>query len=246
MRAVTAPACRGRRPSSPRRYIPAAKAPHFFRLGDVEVNAGQNASFQCMAAGRAAEAEHFLLQVRRVGPWPKGVGGFFRALALSALSGASIPPGTAQWGQDSCHSLRRVRGRWGRSPPASLTRSPLSLLEQRQSGALVPAAGVRHISHRRFLATFPLAAVGREEQDLYRCVSQAPRGAGVSNFAELIVKGQRSRARGGGADGWRGRVCRGGACRAGSVSPEKRSDRGSGGLMERPGLRVGVGGRGKV
>uniref|UniRef100_G1PQT7 Protein tyrosine phosphatase receptor type U n=1 Tax=Myotis lucifugus TaxID=59463 RepID=G1PQT7_MYOLU len=95
---------------------PCAKAPHFFRLGDVEVNAGQNASFQCMAAGRAAEAEHFLLQ-------------------------------------------------------------------QRQSGALVPAAGVRHISHRRFLATFPLAAVGRE-QDLYRCVSQAPRGAGVSNFAE--------------------------------------------------------------
>nr|BAE43332.1 unnamed protein product [Mus musculus] len=99
---------------------PCAKAPHFSRLGDVEVNAGQNASFQCMAAGRAAEAEHFFLQ--------------------------------------------------------------------RQSGVLVPAAGVRHISHRRFLATFPLASVGRSEQDLYRCVSQAPRGAGVSNFAELIVK----------------------------------------------------------
>ncbi|XP_029082860.1 receptor-type tyrosine-protein phosphatase U [Monodon monoceros] len=99
---------------------PCAKAPHFSRLGDVEVNAGQNASFQCMAAGRAAEAERFLLQ--------------------------------------------------------------------RQSGALVPAAGVRHISHRRFLATFPLAAVRRAEQDLYRCVSQAQRGVGVSNFAELIVK----------------------------------------------------------
>uniref|UniRef100_A0A8C0LKD5 Receptor-type tyrosine-protein phosphatase U n=1 Tax=Canis lupus dingo TaxID=286419 RepID=A0A8C0LKD5_CANLU len=97
---------------------PCAKAPHFSRLGDVEVNAGQNASFQCMAAGRAAEAERFLLQ----------------------------------------------------------------------SGTLVPAAGVRHISHRRFLATFLLASVSRSEQDLYRCVSQAPRGAGVSNFAELIVK----------------------------------------------------------
>ncbi|XP_025781768.1 receptor-type tyrosine-protein phosphatase U [Puma concolor] len=105
---------------------PCAKAPHFSRLGDVEVNAGQNASFQCMAAGRAAEAERFLLQ--------------------------------------------------------------------RQSGALVPAASVRHISHRRFLATFLLASVSRSEQDLYRCVSQAPRGAGVSNFAELIVKGQRVRA----------------------------------------------------
>lgn len=56
----------------------------------------------------------------------------------------------------------------------------------------MPAATVRHISHRRFLATFTLAAVGHAEQDLYRCVSQAPRGAGVSNFAELIVKGQRA------------------------------------------------------
>lgn len=56
----------------------------------------------------------------------------------------------------------------------------------------MPAAGVRHISHRRFLATFPLVAVSREDQDLYRCVSQAPRGAGVSNFAELIVKGERA------------------------------------------------------
>uniref|UniRef100_A0A5F8G4U2 Receptor-type tyrosine-protein phosphatase U n=1 Tax=Monodelphis domestica TaxID=13616 RepID=A0A5F8G4U2_MONDO len=99
---------------------PCAKAPHFSRLGDVEVNAGQNATFQCMAAGRASEAEQFLLQ--------------------------------------------------------------------RQGGLMVPAASVKHISHRRFLATFQLPEVGRGEQDLYRCVSQAPRGAGVSNFAELIVK----------------------------------------------------------
>lgn len=42
----------------------AAKAPHFSRLGDVEVNAGQNATFQCVAAGKAAEAERFLMQVR--------------------------------------------------------------------------------------------------------------------------------------------------------------------------------------
>lgn len=39
------------------------KAPHFSRLGDEEVNAGQNASFQCVAAGRASEAERFLLEV---------------------------------------------------------------------------------------------------------------------------------------------------------------------------------------
>ncbi|NWZ84421.1 PTPRU phosphatase, partial [Poecile atricapillus] len=98
----------------------AAKAPHFSRLGDVEVNAGQNATFQCVAAGKAAEAERFLMQ--------------------------------------------------------------------RQSGQVVPAASVKHISHRRFLATFQLDAVSKAEQDLYRCVTQSARGAGVSNFAELVVK----------------------------------------------------------
>uniref|UniRef100_A0A8C1QSY8 protein-tyrosine-phosphatase n=1 Tax=Cyprinus carpio TaxID=7962 RepID=A0A8C1QSY8_CYPCA len=36
---------------------PCYKAPHFSRLGDVEVNAGQNATFQCVAAGRPNEAE---------------------------------------------------------------------------------------------------------------------------------------------------------------------------------------------
>ncbi|KAF2976687.1 hypothetical protein EK904_004190, partial [Melospiza melodia maxima] len=60
---------------------------------------------------------------------------------------------------------------------------------QRQSGEVVPAASVKHISHRRFLATFQLEAVSKAEQDLYRCVTQSVRGAGVSNFAELIVKG---------------------------------------------------------
>ncbi|OXB54036.1 hypothetical protein ASZ78_010318, partial [Callipepla squamata] len=99
---------------------PCSKAPHFSRLGDVEVNAGQNATFQCVAAGKAAEAERFLMQ--------------------------------------------------------------------RQSGEVVPAASVKHISHRRFLATFQLDEVSKGEQDLYRCVTQSGRGAGVSNFAELIVK----------------------------------------------------------
>lgn len=66
MRVTLAPACRACRPSScwGSACFPTAKAPHFSRLGDVEVNAGQNASFQCMAAGRAAEAERFFLQVR--------------------------------------------------------------------------------------------------------------------------------------------------------------------------------------
>ncbi|KAG8143220.1 hypothetical protein E2320_000477, partial [Naja naja] len=41
---------------------PCSKAPHFSRLGDVEVNAGQNATFQCVAAGKASETERFLMQ----------------------------------------------------------------------------------------------------------------------------------------------------------------------------------------
>lgn len=85
MREATAPAWRGRgrRPSSDPCSVSAAKAPHFSRLGDVEVNAGQNASFQCMATGRAAEAERFLLQVRGAdGDLGQScVEGFFWALA---------------------------------------------------------------------------------------------------------------------------------------------------------------------
>ncbi|XP_048681507.1 receptor-type tyrosine-protein phosphatase U isoform X2 [Caretta caretta] len=99
---------------------PCSKVPHFSRLGDVEVNAGQNATFQCVAAGKVLEAERFLMQ--------------------------------------------------------------------RQNGVVAPAASVKHISHRRFLATFQLDEVSKGEQDLYRCVSQSMRGSGVSNFAELIVK----------------------------------------------------------
>uniref|UniRef100_A0A670ZM41 protein-tyrosine-phosphatase n=1 Tax=Pseudonaja textilis TaxID=8673 RepID=A0A670ZM41_PSETE len=98
---------------------PCSKAPHFSRLGDVEVNAGQNATFQCVAAGKASETERFLMQ---------------------------------------------------------------------QNGVVIPTVSVKHISHRRFLATFQLDQVLKGDQDLYRCVTQSSRGSGVSNFAELIVK----------------------------------------------------------
>lgn len=51
-------------------FSPPDKVPHFSRLGDVEVNAGQNASFQCVATGKVSESEPFLLEVRRrSGPW---------------------------------------------------------------------------------------------------------------------------------------------------------------------------------
>uniref|UniRef100_A0A4W5P491 protein-tyrosine-phosphatase n=1 Tax=Hucho hucho TaxID=62062 RepID=A0A4W5P491_9TELE len=39
------------------------KSPHFLRLGDVEVNAGQNATFQCIATGRDTVNNRLWLQV---------------------------------------------------------------------------------------------------------------------------------------------------------------------------------------
>ncbi|XP_015214919.1 receptor-type tyrosine-protein phosphatase kappa isoform X10 [Lepisosteus oculatus] len=43
---------------------PCDKSPHFLRLGDVEVNAGQNATFQCIATGRDAVNNKLWLQRR--------------------------------------------------------------------------------------------------------------------------------------------------------------------------------------
>ncbi|KAL8186499.1 UNVERIFIED_CONTAM: hypothetical protein K2H54_072595 [Gekko kuhli] len=43
---------------------PCDKSPHFLRLGDVEVNAGQNATFQCIATGRDAVNNKLWLQAR--------------------------------------------------------------------------------------------------------------------------------------------------------------------------------------
>uniref|UniRef100_A0A8D0D0U7 protein-tyrosine-phosphatase n=1 Tax=Sander lucioperca TaxID=283035 RepID=A0A8D0D0U7_SANLU len=46
---------------------PCDKSPHFLRLGDVEVNAGQNATFQCIATGRDTSNNKLWLQVQRNG-----------------------------------------------------------------------------------------------------------------------------------------------------------------------------------
>lgn len=63
---------------------------------------------------------------------------------------------------------------------------------QRHNGEILTAASVKHLSHRRFVVSFQLDGAQRADQDLYRCVTQSSRGSGVSNFAELIVKGKRS------------------------------------------------------
>lgn len=45
------------------------------------------------------------------------------------------------------------------------------------------------LSHKRLMATFQVEAQ-RGEQDLYRCITLSPRGAAISNFGELIVRGK--------------------------------------------------------
>uniref|UniRef100_UPI00398ECD5C receptor-type tyrosine-protein phosphatase kappa isoform X3 n=1 Tax=Pristiophorus japonicus TaxID=55135 RepID=UPI00398ECD5C len=99
---------------------PCDKSPHFLRLGNVEVNAGQNATFQCIATGRDTVNNKLWLQKRN--------------------------------GED------------------------------------IPVAQTKNINHRRFAASFKLKEVKKNDQDLYRCVTQSERGSGVSNFAELIVR----------------------------------------------------------
>uniref|UniRef100_A0A672MB96 Receptor-type tyrosine-protein phosphatase U n=1 Tax=Sinocyclocheilus grahami TaxID=75366 RepID=A0A672MB96_SINGR len=63
---------------------PCYKAPHFSRLGDVEVNAGQNATFQCVAAGRPNEAEKCLWLQRHNGEVSSG--GFVKYLGRNRFS----------------------------------------------------------------------------------------------------------------------------------------------------------------
>ena len=66
----------------------------------------------------------------------------------------------------------------------------LSAVFQRNNGNILTTASVKHLSHRRFVVSFQLDDVQRTDQDLYRCVTQSPRGSGVSNYAELVVKGK--------------------------------------------------------
>lgn len=60
---------------------------------------------------------------------------------------------------------------------------------QRRNGLLLDAPALSRLSHKRLMAAFQVAAQ-RGEQDLYRCVTLSPRGAAVSNFGELIVRGK--------------------------------------------------------
>lgn len=82
----------------------------------------------------------------------------------------------------------------GGGPQAASAAPDVSLclfVIQRRNGEDIPVAQTKNINHRRFAATFNLKEVTNQDQDLYRCVTQSERGAGVSNFAGLIVRGER-------------------------------------------------------
>lgn len=59
---------------------------------------------------------------------------------------------------------------------------------QRRNGVVLDTASISRLSHKRLMATFQVEAQ-RGEQDLYRCITLSSRGATVSNFGELIVRG---------------------------------------------------------
>lgn len=60
---------------------------------------------------------------------------------------------------------------------------------QRRNGMVLDAPLLSRLSHKRLMATFQVEAQ-RGEQDLYRCITLSPRGASISNFGELIVRGK--------------------------------------------------------
>lgn len=52
----------------------------------------------------------------------------------------------------------------------------------------------RVVNHRRFSATVSVADTSQRSISKYRCVIRSDGGSGVSNYAELIVKGEYPRA----------------------------------------------------
>ncbi|KAJ6616693.1 hypothetical protein lerEdw1_015091, partial [Lerista edwardsae] len=79
---------------------PCRKAPHFLRLQNVEVNVGQNATFQCVAGGKWSQHDKLWLQVK----WtPKHCLMFCRMSPLNSASDFK------QWnGRDTALMVTRV------------------------------------------------------------------------------------------------------------------------------------------
>lgn len=69
--------------------------------------------------------------------------------------------------------------------------SPLPFLcPQQWNGRDTALMVTRVVNHRRFSATVSVADTSQRSVSKYRCVIRSDGGSGVSNYAELIVKGE--------------------------------------------------------
>lgn len=69
--------------------------------------------------------------------------------------------------------------------------SPLpSCVLQQWNGRDTALMVTRVVNHRRFSATVSVADTAQRSVSKYRCVIRSDGGSGVSNYAELIVKGE--------------------------------------------------------
>lgn len=66
---------------------------------------------------------------------------------------------------------------------------PPSVLQQ-WNGRDTALMVTRVVNHRRFSATVSVADTAQRSVSKYRCVIRSDGGSGVSNYAELIVKGE--------------------------------------------------------
>ena len=70
-----------------------------------------------------------------------------------------------------------------------LVRKCLSLSLQQWNGKDTALMVTRVVNHRRFSATVSVGDTSQRSTSRYRCVIRSDGGSGVSNYAELIVKG---------------------------------------------------------
>lgn len=67
---------------------------------------------------------------------------------------------------------------------------PSFLCLQQWNGRDTALMVTRVVNHRRFSATVSVADTSQRSVSKYRCVIRSDGGSGVSNYAELIVKGE--------------------------------------------------------
>ncbi|KAG8513333.1 Receptor-type tyrosine-protein phosphatase T [Galemys pyrenaicus] len=207
------------------------KAPHFLRLQNVEVNVGQNATFQCIAGGKWSQ--HDKLWLQEMPPAGASSHGFQsqvyvesadRTFVEMCLFPVGFLPRPSSRAKQQCHTVVVPTGPGLPERPHAMKASwadPLlqKVLDRRNAGVERASCGdagrtgwrdvslpssvpqqwngrdtalmvTRVVNHRRFSATVSVADTAQRSVSKYRCVIRSDGGSGVSNYAELIVKGE--------------------------------------------------------